>query len=229
MKYLVIMSVIFSVLNSCQNNSDNTLTEKTSYYPNKQIRLKYQIDEQGKKQGLYKLYNNTGVKISESQYYNNKEVVKKEFYSNGKTKSCLSYNIIDNVVNTYIYFDKDGEISELSEYLNLKFLKQDKKILISHIDNREIDSLVLHVKVSKGKRESEDIRKLVIPHYNDSEFIFTLSEKDYINNQVNLVLERYTTTTYEGSSKPLTSLTNLYYIQLDKGEIPAKYNIDPIW
>lgn len=227
-KNISISIFLLIVVFSCR---ESNVKGKSTFYEDGSLKDRYYVDKHNNFHGKHVQYYQSGVKKFIRQYKNGKELTSISYYESGKLDGLTSRNLVDNSYNSRVSFYENGGICEpASDFIDIQFDKRNKnKLIIKHIKRLYCDSIIIHFKKTGGIKDAEDTRTVFFFQSNKPEIILDIKPSDYYNNVLNLMVERYTTSVIEKINKPLTTLSNRYYIQLDKGEKPAKYNIDPIW
>lgn len=141
------------------------------------------------------------------------------------------------VPNSTVFFDKnrkvinDPEHYKTSYYAIVNYGKKNKTLKV-RLFGFYNDSIII-----KYKRDFRDGDKSVIREINtiDSqakELLFDIEPTDYYKGKINVLIETYRKTrvyTINSTQINIPSSKKEMCIQLEKGEKPAKYNLNPIW
>ncbi len=188
-----------------------------------------------KLEGISIEYDSLGIKKYESLFSKSRALTNTQFYPNGKIKSKWSFKVFEakpGIQNSIVYFDKKGNIklinndyTEISEYAIIKYGVKKKSLKVKFIGDVYNDSIV--IKYKRNFKNKSSIREIIIENPKVKELIFDIRPEDYFNGRINILIETYLKNRHFAISKEF--LCKEKYIQLDKDEIPAKYNIEPIW
>ncbi len=201
------------------------------FYPNGKIKslmhLKNDLFD-----GLAYYFDSLGNIESEILYKNEKKLKGKYFYKNGTIEHIQSLVYFKNkneLPNCEVFFNHKGKILfDTKNNKNSRFVKIDfvnNNILKVKLFGLFNDSIVVKYKQNFND-ENNIIRTILTNNQKLNEIILDIKPTDYYNGSLNILIE-----TYQFRSLPNIKLEPGFsemYIQLDKGEKPAKFNIDPI-
>ena len=155
------------------------------------------------------------------------------FYPNGKIEKQISgrlYREENDRANCQVYFNNKGKI--INDPVNFK---PSYYAIVNYCDNYKAlkiklfglynDSIIIKYK-KNFQNEDNVIRTIYNNKHKSNEIILDIKSTDYYNGKLNILIE-----TFQFRSLPNIKLEPGFsemYIQLDKGEKPAKFNIDPI-
>lgn len=110
MRKLQSLMIGLSLIWAC-NNAETITNELPSG-----MKEVYQVDENGSKNGAYKLYYTDGVLFEESNYYEGKlKGLRKLYYPSGKKEIEEQYKN-DTIIGTYKMFHQNGQLKLVGDY-----------------------------------------------------------------------------------------------------------------
>lgn len=216
------------------NFEDNVMTgELKSYYENGKLESIAQTSN-NLLNGSYVKYDEVGNISEKILFKNSKPILRTLFYSNGKTKMSASYGGNNlKKYNSVVFFDKRGKIilsnsdgSEKSEFVSVKYSKNNLFLKVKVVGSKCNDSIV--VKYKKRFIDEAFLRKIVVNNPKAMNFEVSIKPSDYYKGRLNILIETYSFDISPNEGLRLEPIRKNIFVQLDKGEKPAKYNIDPI-
>jgi hypothetical protein len=183
--------------------------------------------------GISKCFYKSGKLELESVFRKGVLILRTLYYPSGKVKGqiCGKIHGINGDYNSIVFFDENGRVKKedngrKSRFANINYINDGKSLNIKLIGNNDCDSIIVKFKRKFGDNYS--IRKMTKSKI--QEFIIDINYTDYYKGKLNILIESYySIKSFSLPNVKIEPFIQETCIQLDKGEKPAKYNIDPIW
>jgi|GEM_PF-4494642 len=236
-KTLYILLIVFLV-GCSESTSKSSEREVRHYHKNGQLKYRCLTDTSGNIHGYCYQYDEKGVLTRKSIHFHGKEMIGSSF-KQGKLFQLTSRFVGDTLTsNVVVTFDNYGNVlEEKSHYANIHYAGKNKDSLYVDLPTFYKDSIIVLFWKSFVDVSDKDnyTRRVRFVKSNEPKITFAIRPEDYSNGKLNIQINTYDT--LPPQTQPKNSTFKIYFppgsknmlIQLDKDEIPSKYNIDPIW
>jgi MORN repeat variant len=207
-----------------------------SYYENGKLEKRGFLQE-GVTIGDISFFSRTGALLEIATYNDSILEKAKTYHPNGNIKLMFSNSVVSPLKNTVVKFNWHGQVIEKeSTYVKMKF-QSPKKLSMTFVGtfDKYSDSMILYIKndimadvrtVFKLLPENY-IRRVKIPFEQRGYFLLELRPSDFdVNGRLNIEVLAYARSPHADNPNlyyPPPEIS--YYVQLDRGEKPNKYNI----
>ncbi len=141
-------------------------------------------------------------------------------------KELTSQSLFNNRTNSIVKFNKEGELIKGESFF--VDLEMNKDTLI--IDFVGFYDASIRILFKENFIEESFFREVIVETKVPSQIMVHIDASDYIDDRLNIEIQSFGVARI--SDNPLIKYmppVRKYYIQLDKGERPIKYNIKPIY
>lgn len=160
-----------------------------------------------------------GDTISVKEYVGGRLGIEKTFYSSGKVSMVFSYILGTNGLNSFLDFDKSGNLKK--DNSNIRLYKKNNKLVVLFFKPYP-DELELVFKTNLSNNNSKIIEERLIKSFKKQRIEIDLKKKYYVKVRLNMIVDQI------WQESPKISTSHETFIQLDRNEKPDYFNIDPI-